>query len=151
MWLVPQGEGMPQHGPAETPLPPQSTTHPPNIFLLSLSFYKIHLVLRLRLRNSLMPPPLLSHGEPLLNSPNFGELVSSFPLLVSIKVLWSQGKVLEFRATPVLPLRMETFSPFDLSFTTLTNSRTSNPWVIPPTVWFLWPPPSGACNCRTHS
>jgi hypothetical protein len=38
MWLVPQGEGMPQHGPIEAPLPPHLTAHSPDIFLPSFIF-----------------------------------------------------------------------------------------------------------------
>jgi hypothetical protein len=41
MWLVPQGEGMPHHGPAEAPLPPHLTDYTSiKHILLSLSFYK---------------------------------------------------------------------------------------------------------------
>jgi hypothetical protein len=39
VWLVPQGKGMPPHGPVEHPLPPHLTTHPPDISSLSLSFH----------------------------------------------------------------------------------------------------------------
>jgi len=40
LWLVPQGEGIPQHGPGPQrhPIPLHLTTHPPNIFALPLNF-----------------------------------------------------------------------------------------------------------------
>jgi hypothetical protein len=44
MWLVPQGEGMPQHGSTEAPPSPTpyltSTQHIPVFFFFSFSFYK---------------------------------------------------------------------------------------------------------------
>jgi hypothetical protein len=40
MWLLPQREGIPLHGPAEASPPPYLTTPPQNIYPLSFSFYK---------------------------------------------------------------------------------------------------------------